>query len=45
MLLVPLLVGVAASHLVQWHLVLAGAALTAYLAAAALAPRRLAATR
>jgi len=34
MLLVPLLVGVAASRPAPWHLVLAGAALTAYLASA-----------
>jgi hypothetical protein len=34
MLLVPLLVGVAASHPAPWHLVLAGAAVTAYLASA-----------
>jgi hypothetical protein len=34
MLLVPLLVGLAASRPAPWHLVLAGAALTAYLASA-----------
>ena len=34
MLLVPLLVGMAASRPAPWHLVLAGAALTAYLASA-----------
>jgi hypothetical protein len=34
MLLVPLLIGVAASRPAPWHLVLAGAALTAYLASA-----------
>jgi hypothetical protein len=36
MLLVPLLVGVAASRPAPWHLVLAGAALTAYLASASI---------